>query len=66
MSTIFEPINLIWAIGLMESWFCIWGDLVNPNNGINLVPNLPYNQNVSDNLNNIPQQNCTDRNYDKK
>ena len=23
----------------MESWFCIWDDLANPNNGLNLVPN---------------------------
>jgi hypothetical protein len=29
----------IWAIDLMENWFCIWDELANPNNGINLVPN---------------------------
>ncbi|MDR6846607.1 hypothetical protein [Flavobacterium granuli] len=29
----------IWAIGLIGSWFCIWDDLANPNNGFNLVPN---------------------------
>jgi hypothetical protein len=23
----------------MENWFCIWDDLANPNNGLNLVPN---------------------------
>jgi len=23
----------------MGSWFCIWDDLANPNNGLNLVPN---------------------------
>jgi len=27
------------AIGLMESWFCIWDDLGNPKNGLNLVSN---------------------------
>lgn len=25
--------------GIMESWFCIWNDLANPNNELNLVPN---------------------------
>jgi len=29
----------IWALGLMESWFCIWDDLANPKIGLNLVPN---------------------------
>jgi hypothetical protein len=29
----------IWAIGLIGKWVCIWYDLSNPNNGINLVPN---------------------------
>ena len=29
----------IWALGLMESWFCIWEDLANPKIGLNLVPN---------------------------
>jgi hypothetical protein len=24
---------------LMESWFCIWDDLANTDNGLNLVPN---------------------------
>jgi hypothetical protein len=28
------------AIGLMGYWFCIWDDLANPKNGLNLVPNL--------------------------
>jgi hypothetical protein len=23
----------------MEKWFCIWDDLANPKNGLNLVPN---------------------------
>ena len=27
------------GIGLMEKWFCIWDDLANPKNGLNLVPN---------------------------
>jgi hypothetical protein len=44
-----EPLlQRIWAIGLLESWFCIWDDLLrlfviarvaNPKNGLNLVPN---------------------------
>ncbi len=34
-----QPLQRIWAIGLMESWFCIWDDLANPKNGLNLVPN---------------------------
>jgi hypothetical protein len=29
----------IWAIVLMGSWFCVWNDLANPKNGLNLVPN---------------------------
>jgi len=29
----------IWVIGLMKSWFCIWNDLANPKNGLNLVQN---------------------------
>lgn len=29
----------IWAIGLMGKWFCIWDDLTNLSNGLNLVPN---------------------------
>jgi hypothetical protein len=29
----------IWAIGLMEKWFCIWDDFANPKIGLNLVPN---------------------------
>ncbi|MFV8467376.1 hypothetical protein [Flavobacterium sp. LB1P62] len=32
-------LQLIWAIGLMGKWFCIWDDLANPNNGLNLTPN---------------------------
>jgi len=34
-----QLLQRIWAIGLMESWFCIWDDLANPKTGINLVPN---------------------------
>jgi hypothetical protein len=34
-----QALQRIWAIGLMESWFCIWDDLANPKNGLNLVPN---------------------------
>ena len=26
------------TIGLIESWFCIWDDLANLNNGLALVP----------------------------
>ena len=29
----------IWAIALMENWFCIWDDLKSLNNGLNLVLN---------------------------
>jgi hypothetical protein len=25
-----QLLQRIWAIGLMESWFCIWDDLANP------------------------------------
>jgi hypothetical protein len=41
-------LQLISAIGIMESWVCIWDDLLrlfaiarvaNPNNRLNLVPN---------------------------
>ena len=28
-----QLLQQIWTIGLMENWFCIWGDLANPNNG---------------------------------
>ena len=31
----------------MESWFCIWNDLANPQNGLNLVPHPLYYQNIS-------------------
>jgi len=34
-----QPLQRIWAFGLMERWFCIWDDLANPKNGLNLVPN---------------------------
>jgi hypothetical protein len=34
-----HTLQRIWAIGLMESWFCIWDDLANPKIGLNLVPN---------------------------
>ena len=34
-----QLLQLIWAINLMESWFCIWDNLANPKNGLNLVPN---------------------------
>jgi len=34
-----QPLQLICAFGLMKDWFCIWDDLANPNNGLNLVPN---------------------------
>jgi hypothetical protein len=44
-----SALQRIWVIGLMESWFCIWDDLLrlfaiarvaNQMNGLNLVPNL--------------------------
>ncbi len=28
-----------WGFGLMERWFCIWDDLANPKNRLNLVLN---------------------------
>ncbi|MFE3849453.1 hypothetical protein ACFX5D_15955, partial [Flavobacterium sp. LB3P45] len=31
-------LQLIWAIGQMAKWFCIWDDLANPKIGLNLVP----------------------------
>ena len=34
-----QPLQRIWALGLMERWFCIWDDLANPKIGLNLVPN---------------------------
>jgi len=34
-----QLLQRIWAIGLMESWFCIWDHLANPKNELNLVPN---------------------------
>jgi len=34
-----QPLQRIWALGLMEIWFCIWDDLANPKIGLNLVPN---------------------------
>jgi hypothetical protein len=34
-----HTLQLIWAIGLMESWFCIWEYLANPKIRLNLVPN---------------------------
>jgi hypothetical protein len=30
----------------MKSWFCIWNDLVNPKNGLNLVSNSFYKQDI--------------------
>jgi hypothetical protein len=44
-----QPLQRIWALGLMEKWFCIWDDLLrlfaisrvaNPKIRINLVPKL--------------------------
>jgi hypothetical protein len=35
----YQLLQGIWAIGLMESWFCICDDLANPKIGFNLVPN---------------------------
>jgi hypothetical protein len=34
-----HTLQRIWAICLMESWFCIWDDLANPKIGLNLVQN---------------------------
>ena len=34
-----QLLQRIWAIGLIERWFCTWDDLANPNNWLNLVPN---------------------------
>jgi hypothetical protein len=34
-----HTLQAIWALGLMEKLVCIWEDLANPNNGLNLVPN---------------------------
>ena len=34
-----QPLQRIWAFGLMEKWSCIWDDLANPKIGLNLVPN---------------------------
>jgi len=34
-----QLLQRIWAIGLMESWFCIWDDFANPKIELNLVPN---------------------------
>ena len=34
-----QLLQRIWAIGLMESWFCVWDDLANLKIGLNLVPN---------------------------
>jgi hypothetical protein len=34
-----HTLQRIWAIGLMENWFCTWDDLANPKNRLNLVPN---------------------------
>jgi hypothetical protein len=33
----------------MEKWFCIWNDLANPKNGLNLVPNLAKRRDVGNN-----------------
>jgi hypothetical protein len=32
-------LQLIWAIGLIGKWICIWDVWANPNIGLNLVPN---------------------------
>ena len=45
-----QPLQRIWALGLMKKWFCIWDDLANPKIGLNLVPNPLLHQNVSGNL----------------
>ena len=34
-----QPLQRIWAIGLIESWFCICDDLANQKIGLNLIPN---------------------------
>ena len=34
----------------MEKWFCLWNDLANPKNGLNLVPNPLQYQNVTGQL----------------
>jgi hypothetical protein len=34
-----QPLQRIWAIGLMGKWFRIWNNLANPKIGLNLVPN---------------------------
>ena len=34
-----QPLQRIWALGLMKSWSCIWDNLANPKIGLNLVPN---------------------------
>jgi hypothetical protein len=38
-ASIQQPLQRIWAFGLIEKWFCTWDDLANPKNGLNLVPN---------------------------
>jgi len=34
-----QQLQRIWALGLIEKWFCIWDDLENPKIGLNLIPN---------------------------
>lgn len=34
-----HTLQAIWAFGLMENLVCIWDNLANPKNGLNLVPN---------------------------
>jgi hypothetical protein len=34
-----QPLQRIWAFGLMEKWSCIWDDLANPKIELNLIPN---------------------------
>jgi hypothetical protein len=34
-----QVLQRIWALGLIEIWFCIWDDMANPRIGLNLDPN---------------------------
>lgn len=34
-----QLLQRIYAIGLMDSLFCVWNDLKNPKIGLNLIPN---------------------------
>jgi len=33
-----QQLQQIWVMGITQSCFCIWDDLANPKNGLNLVP----------------------------